>query len=109
MKASTASEPVNTAKIAGLRYVRDDTPGLRRVRHGKAFRYLRPDGKPLRRPADLKRIRSLAIPPAWTEVWICPDPDGHLQATGRDDRAASSTATTRAGARSATRPSITAW
>src|SRR5690242_5265702 len=50
------------------------------------FRYTRADGKPLRNPADLKRIRSLAIPPAWTDVWICPDPRGHLQATGRDAR-----------------------
>src|SRR5690242_4657327 len=50
------------------------------------FRYTRADGKPLRNPADLKRIRALAIPPAWTDVWICPDPRGHLQATGRDAR-----------------------
>src|SRR5439155_10544136 len=72
--------------VAGLLDCRDYTPGNRRVRRGKAFRYLRPERKPLRRPADLKRIRALAIPPAWTDVWICPDPDGHLQATGRDDR-----------------------
>src|SRR5256884_9832087 len=81
-----AQDPGQAAKVAGLRYVRDDTPGIRRVRHGKAFRYLRPGGKPLLRPPDLKRIRSLAIPPAWTDVWICPDPAGHLQAPGRDDR-----------------------
>lgn len=78
--------PVLAAKAAGLRYVRDDRPGIRRIRCGKAFRYVRPDGKPVRRPADLKRIRSLVIPPAWTDVWICPTADGHLQATGRDAR-----------------------
>jgi DNA topoisomerase-1 len=50
------------------------------------FRYYRPDGRPLRNPADLKRIRGLVIPPAWKNVWICADPRGHLQATGRDAR-----------------------
>ena len=50
------------------------------------FRYTRPDGRPVRSPADLKRIRALAVPPAWTDVWICPDPKGHVQATGRDAR-----------------------
>ena len=77
-------DPIRAAKVAGLRYSRDDISGIRRVPHGKAFRYLRPDGQPVRRLADLKRIRALVIPPAWTDVWICPHPDGHLQATGRD-------------------------
>ena len=53
---------------------------------GLGFRYRRADGRPVRSPADLKRIRALAIPPAWKDVWICPDPKGHLQATGRDAR-----------------------
>lgn len=56
------------------------------MRRGAGFSYLRPGGSPLREPAALARIRSLAIPPAWTDVWICPDPRGHLQATGRDAR-----------------------
>src|SRR5438132_1019305 len=79
-------DPGRAAKAAGLQYVHDDMPGIRRVRKGKGFAYVRPDGKPVRRPADLKRIHSLVIPPAWTDVWICPLPNGHLQATGRDER-----------------------
>lgn len=81
-----AAAPVASAKVAGLHYVTDQTPGISRVHAGKGFRYLTPDRKPLRRAEDLRRIRSLVIPPAWTDVWICPDPNGHLQATGRDDR-----------------------
>lgn len=71
---------------AGLHYTTDNTPGITRVRRGKGFSYHRPDGTLLRGRKDLARIKALAIPPAWTEVWICPDPQGHLQATGRDDR-----------------------
>src|SRR5437764_9776753 len=59
-------------------------PGLRRVRHGRGFRYLDPQGGPLRDPAQLRRIKDLVIPPAWTEVWICPWPNGHIQAVGTD-------------------------
>jgi DNA topoisomerase-1 len=66
--------------------VSDTRPGIRRRRSGKGFAYLGPDGKPVRDPGTLARIRRLAIPPAYTDVWICPDPDGHLQATGRDAR-----------------------
>jgi DNA topoisomerase-1 len=77
---------VASARAAHLHYVNDHDPGIRRVRAGKGLRYLRPDGRPVRDPADLRRIKSLAIPPAWTDVWICPDPDGHIQATGKDDR-----------------------
>jgi DNA topoisomerase-1 len=69
-----------------LRYVRADAPGISRRRRGKSFVYLRPDGRPLQSAADLARIRALAIPPAWTDVCICPDPQGHIQATGRDAR-----------------------
>lgn len=70
---------------AGLRYVRDDRPGITRERVGKRFRYRKPDGSILRGD-DLARVRALAVPPAYTEVWICPDARGHIQATGRDAR-----------------------
>jgi DNA topoisomerase-1 len=76
----------DTARRAHLRWVSDDTPGISRRKHGDHFRYTRPDGSPVRDAATLDRIRSLAIPPAWTDVWICTDPDGHIQATGRDAR-----------------------
>ena len=80
------TDPVESAKEAGLRYVTDAQPGIRRIRSGKGFRYVDAAGKPLRDAATLKRIRSLVIPPAWKEVWICADARGHLQATGRDAR-----------------------
>jgi DNA topoisomerase-1 len=80
------TDPKESAKEAGLRYVSDARPGLTRKRSGKGFRYLDAEGKPVRDAATLKRIRSLVIPPAWTEVWICPLANGHLQATGRDAR-----------------------
>jgi DNA topoisomerase-1 len=76
--------PIESAKSAGLRYVCDDQRGIRRVMGPLGFKYVGPDGKVIRKAAELKRIRSLAVPPAWTEVWICADPRGHLQATGRD-------------------------
>jgi DNA topoisomerase-1 len=84
--SAPAGAPVAAARAAGLRYVRDDRPGLRRVRCGKGVRYLDPEGRIIRDPETLARIRSLAIPPAWTDVWICPLANGHLQATGRDAR-----------------------
>jgi DNA topoisomerase-1 len=74
------------ARAAGLVYVTDAMPGIRRVRRGERFHYVRPDGRPLRDAAELERIRKLAIPPAYREVWICPLPHGHVQATGRDAR-----------------------
>jgi len=77
-------DPIVSAKTAGLRYVSDARPGIRRERRGKGFRYIGPDGLPVRDEATLCRIRSLVIPPAWQQVWICPIPNGHLQATGRD-------------------------
>jgi DNA topoisomerase-1 len=64
--------------------VSDARPGIRRVRAGKGFRYVLPSGRPLADTRAQARIRSLAVPPAWTDVWICPDPRGHIQATGRD-------------------------
>jgi DNA topoisomerase-1 len=72
------------AKAVGLRYASDEQPGLRRKGVGKGFRYLDPAGKPVKDAKTLKRIRALAVPPAWTEVWICPFAEGHIQATGRD-------------------------
>jgi DNA topoisomerase-1 len=80
------AEPAEAAKAAALRYVSDARPGFRRKRRGKGFCYTTPDGAPLRDPVALARIRRLAIPPAWREVWICLLAEGHLQATGRDAR-----------------------
>ena len=79
-----STDPMESAAEAGLRYVSGRGPCIRRVRSGRAFRYLRPDGKPLRDERHLHRIRALVIPPAWTDVWICPTANGHLQAVGRD-------------------------
>jgi len=79
-------DPEESAKAVGLRYITDDIPGIRRQKIGKNFRYVGLDGKPIRDPEELKRIRSLAIPPAYTDVWISPVADAHLQATGRDAR-----------------------
>jgi DNA topoisomerase-1 len=79
-------DPAESAKAAGLRYVSDTRPGIRRHPFRKSFRYTSTDGAPLRDRAILTRIKSLVIPPAWTDVWICPIANGHLQATGRDAR-----------------------
>jgi DNA topoisomerase I len=80
------TDPQQSAEAAGLRYVHDDTPGIRRVKSGGGFRYVSPDGTPVKDESAIKRIRSLVIPPAWTDVWICPSPYGHIQAVGRDAR-----------------------
>jgi len=80
------SDPVESAQAAGLRYVSDTQPGIRRKRAGKGFVYVGTDGKTIRDAKELSRIRSLAVPPAYTDVWICPSPNGHIQATGRDAR-----------------------
>lgn len=80
------ADPVGSAKQAGLRYVTDARPGIKRLGTAAAFRYLDAAGKPVRDAATLDRIRSLVIPPAWSEVWICALENGHLQATGRDAR-----------------------
>jgi DNA topoisomerase-1 len=82
----SAETPHESAKAAGLRYVNDSLPGVRRMRAGRGFRYVNDQGKPLRGESEIQRIKSLAIPPAWTDVWICPVDRGHLQATGRDAR-----------------------
>ena len=78
------TDPEESAKAAGLRYVYDTRPGIRRRRYGKGFRYIGVDGKVISDLEVLRRIRALAIPPAWTDVWICNSANGHLQATGRD-------------------------
>jgi DNA topoisomerase-1 len=80
------TSPVESAKAAGLRYVSDSQPGIHRRRRGTGFQYLNADGKPLREKEALGRIRSLVIPPAWRDVWVCTNPRGHLQVTGRDAR-----------------------
>ena len=84
MKRRTVTEPVASAAMAGLRYVSDAQPGIRRKHVARGVSYIGPDGRVLRRTAEIKRIQALAVPPAWTDVWICPDPRGHIQATGRD-------------------------
>src|SRR5579862_5137754 len=76
--------PRDAARAADLRHMGDDRPGIRRRRAGRGFSYTDPDGAPVRDRATLARIRSLAIPPAWTDVWICTIANGHIQATGRD-------------------------
>jgi DNA topoisomerase-1 len=79
-----ADEPERSARLAGLRYVTDQTPGFRRHRSGRGFSYRDAEGRILRDRGILRRIRALAIPPAWNDVWICPLPHGHIQATARD-------------------------
>ena len=86
MKPKANADPVVAAKSAGLRYVNDDHPGISRASAGRDIRYLDPNGGRIRDSVTLGRIKRLAIPPAWTDVWICPREDGHIQATGRDAR-----------------------
>ena len=86
MSNEIASDGVATAQIAGLRYTSDEQPGIRRRGKGRGFTYVDRDGVALRDAGELQRIRRLAIPPAWTDVWISPSPLGHIQATGRDAR-----------------------
>ncbi len=82
----TNGEGRGSAREAGLRYTTDADPGFRRRRSGRGFRFEHPDGTRVEDAATLRRIRGLAIPPAWTDVWISVDPRGHLQAVGRDAR-----------------------
>jgi DNA topoisomerase-1 len=84
--APRADEHRRAAAHAGLAYVTDGLAGIRRRRNGKGWSYYAPDGALIAESSERKRIASLAIPPAWTEVWICPDPKGHIQATARDAR-----------------------
>src|SRR5262249_24075514 len=78
------SVDVSVRALSGLRYVSDDAPAIRRRRAGKGFVYLDAKGRRVAADDTLKRIRSLVIPPAWTDVWICAAADGHIHATGRD-------------------------
>jgi DNA topoisomerase-1 len=84
--APERDDEVAAARDAGLRYVTDDRPGITRRRAGKGFSYRDPFGDRITDRAQLERIRGIGIPPAWTSVWICPNPRGHVQATGRDAR-----------------------
>jgi DNA topoisomerase I len=86
IEASVAIESAEAAEEAGLHYVSDDRPGYTRKARDGEFEYLDTQGKRIRDEQRLLRIRRLAIPPAWTDVWICPSPTGHIQATGRDAR-----------------------
>jgi len=83
---AAASDEVKSARSAGLRHVSDREPGIRRQLRGADFTYLNPDAKRVTDAATLARIKSLVIPPAYTDVWICARPNGHLQASGRDAR-----------------------
>jgi DNA topoisomerase-1 len=80
------TDPEESARAAGLRYVHDDRPGITRQRAGKGWVYRRPDGTRITDESTLNRIKSLAIPPAYRNVWICPQANGHIQATGLDER-----------------------
>jgi DNA topoisomerase I len=81
-----AAESLDAAEDAGLRYVSDEQPGFSRRRKGEEFEYFDTKGKPIRDEQRLLRIKRLVIPPAWSDVWICPTSNGHIQATGRDAR-----------------------
>lgn len=86
MEQEIVKDPVASARAAGLRYVNDTMPGIRREKQGDEFVYFAPDGQQITDDGELDRIKKLGIPPAYTDVWICPRPNGHLQATGRDAR-----------------------
>ena len=82
--AENIVDPRDAAESVGLAYVNDDQPGITRRKAGKGWSYRGPDGAPIKGKAEIERINKLAIPPAYTDVWICADPNGHMQATGRD-------------------------
>jgi DNA topoisomerase I len=83
-QTATMIDPTASARAAGLRYVSDETLGIRRERQGDTFHYFDKQGREIDNEKELQRFKSLGIPPAWTDVWICPQPNGHIQATGRD-------------------------
>ena len=85
-RAVLVVDPSETAEEAGLRYVSDDGPGYKRRAKGSSFEYLDTEGKRIRDEQRLLRIKRLAIPPAWSDVWICASANGHIQTTGRDAR-----------------------
>ncbi|MFT2007852.1 DNA topoisomerase IB [Pontibacter sp. 13R65] len=80
------ADPAKSAEWAGLRYTTDEKPGLTRRKKGKSWIYENAKGEPVTDEKTLERINKMVIPPAWTDVWICPNPKGHLQVTGRDDK-----------------------
>jgi len=84
--ATVLADSLEAAEDAGLRYVSDEQPGFSRQGRGEEFEYVDTKGKPIRDEQRLLRIKRLAIPPAWSDVWICPSPNGHIQAIGRDAR-----------------------
>ena len=86
IESGVAADSAEAAEEAGLQYVNDERPGYSRKAKGKDFEYFDTEGKPIRDEQRLLRIKRLAIPPAWTNVWICPSANGHIQATGRDAR-----------------------
>jgi DNA topoisomerase-1 len=86
IESTVVADSVEAAEEAGLQYVNDERPGYSRKSRRKDFDYFDSNGKPIRDEQRLLRIKRLAIPPAWTDVWICPSPNGHIQATGRDAR-----------------------
>lgn len=85
-KLEAVTDPEGAAEEAGLRYVTDEKRGYTRERRGKKFVYFDTEGNEIRDEARILRLNRLAIPPAYTNVWICPSPNGHIQATGRDNR-----------------------
>jgi DNA topoisomerase-1 len=85
-RGSANQIPGDELEEAGLRYVADDMPGIRRKRRGRGFSFHGPDGRLIREPKKRRRLLALAIPPAWQEVWISPWQNGHILATGRDDK-----------------------
>jgi DNA topoisomerase-1 len=92
-RAADAAKPLNnsdphieSAKAAGLTYVTDAEPGISRKGSGRGFAFYDPDGRLIRDRGLRRRLKALAIPPAWSEVWICSDPNGHLQVTARDNK-----------------------
>jgi DNA topoisomerase-1 len=87
LETCRAADPIETAKAAGLHYMSDAQPGIQRKRVGKHFSYIGLDGKPIRDPKELERIKKIGIPPAWKQVWISPSPKGRIQATGEDSEA----------------------
>lgn len=86
VQAALIVDPVESAELVGLRYVSDTSPGIQRQRVGEELCYIDAKGKQICDDSELSRIKALVIPPAWTDVWICPLPHGHLQATGRDTK-----------------------
>src|SRR5205823_14326386 len=86
MQSLRVQEHREAATRAGLSYVADGVAGIRRQRAGRGWVFFAPDGSRIGDAAERARIQSLVIPPAWTDVWICPDPRGHIQVTARDTR-----------------------